>query len=415
MTGIHSGSQSKKRKHRSTEDVDSSVSQKKKEKRHKTSVAPPLQDALKRKPVSSKDKGKSRASEDLPSEFRTINASLVLSVPPVFASDLRAGVEEMLDSMVMRYIPSLQGVLLAHSNIQFLSQTANIHGDCPFAVCNVSFDATVWGPRVSMKLVGRINLYSPDHVSLLVHRTFNVSIPRQHIPQDQWVFEYGPAPNDPEFGEGTDWNAGGQSKDAESDAEMVDSTQQKTSQETREAESSGRWVHHLTGSKLGDPDGYVEFTVIGLTIANEMLSLQGSIQPDPFSPEHVPHPNKEPSPAFARDGTSDVEDHHEGDRADKEDEDEDESDGDTFRYLAKLSDEARAAQEAKRAQEEGERVDALRYLAEFSDEDRAAQEAKRAQEAERVENGKKRKRRESRGKGGESKRAEKKRIKETSP
>ena len=105
MAGILSGPQSKKRKHRSAEDPDTthSVSQKKKEKRHKA-TAPPSEDALssqKRKPKSPKDKGKSRAL-DLPSEFHVINASLVLSVPPVFASDLRSGVEEMLDSMIMR-------------------------------------------------------------------------------------------------------------------------------------------------------------------------------------------------------------------------------------------------------------------------------------------------------------------------
>lgn len=109
MAGILSGPQSKKRKYRSTEEPDTthSVSQKKKEKRHKAtaqSAVPPSEDALssqKRKLKSPKDKGKSRAL-DLPSEFRAINASLVLSIPPVFASDLRAGVEEMLDSMIMR-------------------------------------------------------------------------------------------------------------------------------------------------------------------------------------------------------------------------------------------------------------------------------------------------------------------------
>lgn len=106
MTGALSGSQSKKRKHRHTEDLDTtpSASQKKKEKRHNATVAPPSEDALssqKRKPKSPKDKGKSRTL-DHPSEFRVINASIVLSIPPVFASDLRAGVEEMLDSMVMR-------------------------------------------------------------------------------------------------------------------------------------------------------------------------------------------------------------------------------------------------------------------------------------------------------------------------
>ncbi len=42
------------------------------------------------------------SSEDR-SDFRVVNASLVLSVPPVFAANPRAGVQEMLDSMVMRY------------------------------------------------------------------------------------------------------------------------------------------------------------------------------------------------------------------------------------------------------------------------------------------------------------------------
>ena len=35
-------------------------------------------------------------------EFHVVRASLVLSIPPIFASNPRVGVEEMLDSMVMR-------------------------------------------------------------------------------------------------------------------------------------------------------------------------------------------------------------------------------------------------------------------------------------------------------------------------
>ena len=62
-----------------------------------------------------------------------------------------------------------------------------------------------------------MNLCSPDHVSLLVHRTFNVSIPRHHIPSDHWEFEYGPAENDPEFGVGGEEGEGGE--DAEKDKE----------------------------------------------------------------------------------------------------------------------------------------------------------------------------------------------------
>ena len=121
-----------------------------------------------------------------------------------------------------------------------------------------------------------------------------------------------------------------------------------------------------------------------------MLSLQGSIQPDPFSPEHVPHPDKEASSsAFHRDETPEVEASGK-EIGEEEGEEEEESDEDAFKHLARLTDEAQATQKAKRAKEE----------------------------AERLEKAKKRKRRESRGGvGGEDgprdgKRAERKRIKE---
>lgn len=45
-----------------------------------------------------KDKGKGRATE----EFRVVRASMLISIPPVFANNLRAGAEEMLDSLLMR-------------------------------------------------------------------------------------------------------------------------------------------------------------------------------------------------------------------------------------------------------------------------------------------------------------------------
>lgn len=77
----------KKRKH-ATEDNNSPKKKTKKEKHRE-------KDRLKQ------DKGKSRIDPST-SEFLVTKATLKLSVPPVFASDLRAGVEEMLDSMIMR-------------------------------------------------------------------------------------------------------------------------------------------------------------------------------------------------------------------------------------------------------------------------------------------------------------------------
>jgi DNA-directed RNA polymerase I subunit RPA43 len=220
----------------------------------------------------SKDKGKARES-DAEAEFQTVKASLVVSVPPIFASNPHAGVQEMLDSMIMRlarvvyipvgqlsiwfrYIPALRGVVLAHSNLSFLKKTASITADCPFLVCNIQFDATVWSPHVGMKLgrdpgifpayvftfvhaVGKINLCSPDHISLLLHRTFNVSIPRHHILTDEWEFEHELA-----------------------DVDSADAASEADSPNDPDGEG-GKWVHKITGKRLGGKNGYLEFVVIG--------------------------------------------------------------------------------------------------------------------------------------------------------
>ncbi|KAJ3995151.1 hypothetical protein F5050DRAFT_1769446 [Lentinula boryana] len=210
-------------------------------------------------------KGKGKGKE---TAFQVVQSSLVISVSPVFSSNPRAGIEESLDSMIMRYIPALDGVVLSHSNLTFEEDTAAIQADCPFLVCKILFDATVWRPLVGMKLVGKISICSPDHISLLIHKTFNVSIPRHHIPTEEWEFEYGAAENDPEFGAGAE----------EVGTEMDEGV----------GEGSGRWVHRVTASSIGGEDGYLELTVIGLTVANEMLSLIGSLQRDPFSEAHIP-------------------------------------------------------------------------------------------------------------------------------
>jgi DNA-directed RNA polymerase I subunit RPA43 len=113
---------------------------------------------------------------------------------------------------------------------------------------DISFDATVWSPKLGSRLHGTISISSPDHIALLVHGTFNVSIPRHHIPSDKSVFEYGPSENDPEFGP----NA----------AMALDEAQQGEEQEDQE-ENGGRWVDKITGKPLGGKRKGVKFTVIG--------------------------------------------------------------------------------------------------------------------------------------------------------
>ena len=120
-----------------------------------------------------RDSKRSKAKSIVPaSEFRTVDSETVVSIPPAYAFDAETCVREMLDSMLMRcvhpssrseefdtqlvdlrrYIPSLEGVLLAHSNVKFVQDNAVIIGACPFAVVTVAFRALVWGPSIGMKL-----------------------------------------------------------------------------------------------------------------------------------------------------------------------------------------------------------------------------------------------------------------------
>ena len=148
---------------------------------------------------------------------------------------------------------------------------------------------------------------------MLVHSTFNVSIPRHHIPTDSYEYEHGPAENDPEFGDTV------QVLDAVPETPGVPQTQTQAGEEQamegeEEEETDilrGKWVHKMSGDVLGGQDRILEFTVVGyvssflshmqyirfhsysknsMTIANQMLSLIGSIQLDPFDPTHVPQP-----------------------------------------------------------------------------------------------------------------------------
>ena len=127
----------------------------------------------------------------------------------------------------------------------------------PYPILHQSDLFPPWADEMAMTSDGRVTLSSPDHVSLLVHRTFNVSIPRHHIPTDQWEFEYGPAENDPEFGGADDMD--------------VDITTDVHEDDVQAADQRGRWAHKVTGDRLGGKDRWLQFTVVGYAFFSSFL------------------------------------------------------------------------------------------------------------------------------------------------
>ncbi|SNX82749.1 related to Rpa43 - 43 kD subunit of DNA-directed RNA polymerase I [Melanopsichium pennsylvanicum] len=190
----------------------------------------------------------STSSRTVTSAFVTMYPVLNLPIPPVWSNDPYSAFSDLMDTLVMRYVPQLSGVLITHSPTRFLQDTALFSADSAFATASVGFECVVWRPIIGQVLEGTICLSSPSHVSLLLYGLFNASIPASHLPEEEWEFVL----ND--------------------ESEIIASTDH----------GLGHWKNKADGTKLGGSTGKLSFTVISLTIANHMLSLHGSLLPEPF-------------------------------------------------------------------------------------------------------------------------------------
>ncbi|ORY90774.1 hypothetical protein BCR35DRAFT_299345 [Leucosporidium creatinivorum] len=182
-----------------------------------------------------------------------------------------------------------------------------------FGLANVEFKGMAWRPRVGQKIVGSPTLSTPSHISLLIHNLFNASIPASHIQTNDYHF-------DPEFpvpeaiqkrqqlsfpsaiveeekteqeeveekAEVADEEELAELEDRKADEEVEeDKEEEEIDEEAQEEEAyreKGWWRHNVTNEPLGGDEGRIEFTIVGITIANSMISLTGSLLADPFSP-----------------------------------------------------------------------------------------------------------------------------------
>lgn len=208
----------------------------------------------------------------------------------------------------IRYVPQLGGVLLSHSNITFPRRHASFEADGAFSTVPATVTCLLWAPEVGMRLEGQLKLSTPSHVSLLVHGIFNASVTAAHLPSSL------EAPHAPSGETAYDWQEyhadGGDGAADEEPMEGVEGAGEEAAAHEPGAvdqdasasladdyveKSTGFWKSRKTGSKLGgdfeSSDGRIIFTVVGMTIANHMLSIHGSLLRRPFAvaaPTHVP-------------------------------------------------------------------------------------------------------------------------------
>ncbi|XP_017889559.1 uncharacterized protein LOC108630656 [Ceratina calcarata] len=101
-----------------------------------------------------------------------------IGLHPFHMTNLNAALNEILSSNLNSYDHDIQGFLLAYKNPKLLTPLGDVFYDTCFIHVDIEADFYVFRPEVGCTLRGIVNKKGLDHIGLLVHKAFNVSIPK---------------------------------------------------------------------------------------------------------------------------------------------------------------------------------------------------------------------------------------------
>ena len=107
-----------------------------------------------------------------------------LGLHPFHLTNLNAALNEILSSNLNSYDNELKGFLLAYKNPKLLTPLGEILYDTCFIHVDIEADFYIFRPEVGCSLKGTVNKKGLDHIGLLVHKAFNVSIPKEDGDED---------------------------------------------------------------------------------------------------------------------------------------------------------------------------------------------------------------------------------------
>ncbi|KAM4688670.1 DNA-directed RNA polymerase I subunit RPA43 [Discoglossus pictus] len=110
-----------------------------------------------------------------------------LALSPKYLKKKRSGIQEQLNTELLRYSTGLEGVPVAYDNIKLVGELGDIYDDIGHVHVNVEADFVIFRPQYGEKLVGVVNKVAPSHIGCLVHGCFNASIPKPpKMPLEAW-------------------------------------------------------------------------------------------------------------------------------------------------------------------------------------------------------------------------------------
>ncbi|XP_013143362.1 PREDICTED: DNA-directed RNA polymerase I subunit RPA43 [Papilio polytes] len=111
-----------------------------------------------------------------------------LALQPWCLGNLKESIKKLLDYKIGKYDKEFQGIIMSYKNLRVLQNVGTIRNDNGDIYFQVQADYFVFQPRVGATLKGIVNKKSVTHLGILVHRVFNVVIPRPtEEPGNKWI------------------------------------------------------------------------------------------------------------------------------------------------------------------------------------------------------------------------------------
>ena len=104
------------------------------------------------------------------------------ALPPQYLGSEQFGVEELLNSELLKYNAALEGVMLAYSRVQ-LGSSSRAFFELPEIVLRVGFEALLFCPGPGTQLRGKVTRVGASNVGLVAFEQMQVSIPRERLPK----------------------------------------------------------------------------------------------------------------------------------------------------------------------------------------------------------------------------------------
>ena len=113
-----------------------------------------------------------------PSLWREVEARIHLSLPPyTLTSPTTYATRAAFSQLLMRYNPSLGGVVVAHTGRLKLDGPPRLIGSSPYAHVYATTKLLLFCPTPGAQLLGLITHVGPDHVGMTVLRSFHAVLP----------------------------------------------------------------------------------------------------------------------------------------------------------------------------------------------------------------------------------------------